>query len=73
MTHGWSRTICPELLVNDPTDDQIQALIMQMHNEGDPQLWGFSNIRLKEINCMSQSCCASLFFGARLIQQNSSF
>ena len=30
-------------------------------------------IRLKKINCMSQSCCTRLFFGVRLIQQNSSF
>ena len=30
-------------------------------------------IRLKKINCMSQSCRARLFFGACLIQQNSSF
>ena len=30
-------------------------------------------IRLKKINPMSQSCRAHLFFGARLIQQNSRF
>ena len=30
-------------------------------------------IRPKKINCMSQSCRARLFFGAHLIQQNSSF
>ena len=30
-------------------------------------------IRLKKINPMSQSCLAHLFFGARLIQQNSRF
>ena len=30
-------------------------------------------IRLKKINHMSQSCRARLFFGARLIQQNSRF
>ena len=32
-----------------------------------------SIIRLKKVNCMSQSCRACLFFGACLIQQNSSF
>ena len=30
-------------------------------------------LRLKNINPMSQSCRAHLFFGARLIQQNSKF
>ena len=32
-----------------------------------------SHIRLKKINCVSQSCRTRLFFGASLIQQNSSF
>ena len=30
-------------------------------------------LRLRKINHMSQSCCAHLFFGARLIQQNPRF
>ena len=35
--------------------------------------WAIPMVRLKKINCMSQSCCAHLFFSSRLIQQNSSF